>query len=68
MTKHIADQPRDRIEGTRAREYTRIEREGAAGRHPSSEELQRRPAETAQERPPHRGVPAPRPRPGRLTA
>ena len=46
MTKHIADQPRDRIEGTRAREYTRIEREGGAGRHPSSEELQRRPAET----------------------
>lgn len=46
MTKHIVDQPRDRAEGTRAREYTRIEREQGSGPHPTSEELQRRRAET----------------------
>ena len=47
MSKHIVDQPRDRNEGTRVREYTRIEREqGAGGPHRRSEELQRRPAET----------------------
>ena len=47
MSKHIVDQPRDRGEGTRAREYTRIEREhGAGGPHPRSEELRRRPADT----------------------
>ena len=47
MSKHIVDQPRDRGEGTRIREYTRIEREqGEGGPHPSSAELQRRPAET----------------------
>jgi len=46
MSKHIVDQPRDRIEGTRTREYTRIEREqGAGGPHPRSAELRRRPAE-----------------------
>lgn len=45
MTKHIADQPRDRAEGTRARRYTRIERErGLGGPHPATETLQRRPA------------------------
>ncbi len=49
MSKHIVDQPRDRSEGTRAREYTRIEREqGGTGPHPRSEELQRRAAETPQ--------------------
>ena len=48
MSKHLVDQPRDRGEGTRIREYTRIEREqGAAGPHPRSEELQRRQAEAA---------------------
>lgn len=47
MSKHIVDQPRDRAEGVRTREYTRIEREqGAGGPHPRSEELQRRQAET----------------------
>lgn len=49
MSKHIVDQPRDRGEGTRAREYTRIEREqGAVGPHPRSEELRRRPADSQQ--------------------
>jgi hypothetical protein len=48
MSKHIVDQPRDRGEGARIREYTRIEREqGSGGPHPSSVGLQRRPAETA---------------------
>jgi hypothetical protein len=47
MSKHIVDQPRDRNEGTRIREYTRIEREqGGGGPHPSSAGLQRRAAET----------------------
>ena len=47
MSKHIVDQPRDRGEGARIREFTRIEREqGAVGPHRRSEELQRRPAET----------------------
>lgn len=48
MTKHVVDHPRERTEGTRVREYTRIERErGAPGPHPRTEELKRRPAETA---------------------
>lgn len=43
MTKHIADQPRERAEGTRVREYTRIEREqGAGGPHATTQGLQRR--------------------------
>lgn len=43
MGKHIADQPRERAEGTRARQFARIERErGAAGPHPASRTLQRR--------------------------
>jgi hypothetical protein len=43
MSKHIADQSRDRTEGARAREFTRIERErGVAGPHPSTGDLQRR--------------------------
>ncbi len=47
MSKHAVDQPRDRSEGTRIREYTRIERErGAAGSHPRTEELKRRAVET----------------------
>jgi hypothetical protein len=47
MSKHIVDQTRDRGEGARIREYTRIEREqGSIGPHPSSAGLQRRPAET----------------------
>jgi hypothetical protein len=47
MTRHVADHPRERTEGTRIREYTRIEREqGVAGLHPRTEELKRRPAET----------------------
>jgi hypothetical protein len=47
MSKHVVDQPRERGEGTRVREYTRIEREqGAAGSHPRTEELKRRSAET----------------------
>lgn len=47
MSKHIADQPRDRKEGTRTREYTRIEREqGASGPHPATADLQRRPFES----------------------
>lgn len=47
MSKHIVDQPRGRGEGTRAREYARIEREqGAGGPHPRSEELRRRPVES----------------------
>jgi hypothetical protein len=46
MTKHVVDQPRERTEGTRVREYTRIEREqGAPGHHPRTEELKRRSAE-----------------------
>lgn len=48
MSKHIVDQPRDRGEGTRIREYTRIEREqGTVGPHPRSEELKRRQVESA---------------------
>lgn len=47
MSKRIVDQPRDRNEGTRVREFTRIEREqGAGGPHPRTEEIKRRPAET----------------------
>ncbi len=47
MSKHVVDQPRERCEGTRVREYTRIEREqGAAGAHPRTEELKRRPSDT----------------------
>jgi hypothetical protein len=47
MSKHVVDQPRERSEGARVREYTRIEREqGAAGAHPRTEELKRRPTET----------------------
>jgi hypothetical protein len=47
MSKHIVDQQRERSEGARARQYTRVEREqGAAGPHARSEELHRRPAET----------------------
>lgn len=46
MGKHIADQPRDRGAGTRAREYARIEREhGAPGQTPAARSLQRRAAE-----------------------
>jgi hypothetical protein len=46
MGRHIADQPRGRAEGTRFREYTRIERElGAVGPHPATRNLQRRHAE-----------------------
>lgn len=46
MTKHVVDQPRERTEGTRVREFTRIEREqGAVGPHPRTEELKRRPHE-----------------------
>ena len=43
MAKHIADQPRDRAEGARVREYTRIQR----AENPSSAalDLQRRAAE-----------------------
>jgi hypothetical protein len=49
MSKHLVDQPRERGEGIRTREYTRIEREhGAGGPHPRSEELQRRAADTVQ--------------------
>jgi hypothetical protein len=51
MSKHIVDQPRDRGEGVRIREYTRIERErGAGGPHPSTAGLQRRGAEAAASR------------------
>ena len=47
MTKHVADQPRERAEGVRTREYTRIEREqGAVGPHPRTEELKRRRGKT----------------------
>jgi hypothetical protein len=47
MTRHVVDHPRERNEGTRIREYTRIEREqGVPGLHPRTEELKRRPAET----------------------
>ena len=43
MGKHVADQPRERLKGTRIREYTRIQREqGAGGPHPSTRRLQRR--------------------------
>lgn len=46
MAKHIADQPRDRAAGARAREYARIERErGAGGPHLATRLLQRRSAE-----------------------
>lgn len=48
MTKHIADQPRDRLEGSRTREYTRIEREqGANGPHAATAALLRRSSGTA---------------------
>ncbi len=42
MTKHLVDQPRERSEGARARQYTRIEREHGPGGHARSEELKRR--------------------------
>ena len=43
MGKHIADQPRDRSEGTRIREFSRIQREqGAGGPHMATQILQRR--------------------------
>lgn len=47
MGKHIADQPRDRAEGTRAREFARIEREmGSGGPHAATQTLQRRTSES----------------------
>lgn len=47
MAKHIADQARDRIAGTRMREFTRIQREqGAGGPHPATRELRRRGADS----------------------
>lgn len=50
MGKHIADQPRDRAEGSRTREYARIERErGVGGPHATTANLQRRPSETVLE-------------------
>ena len=50
MGKHIADQPRNRAEGTRIREFARIEREqGAGGPHVATAMLQRRPSETVAE-------------------
>lgn len=43
MGKHVADQPRGRAEGTRVREFTRIERErGGTGPHAATQTLQRR--------------------------
>lgn len=43
MARHIADQPRDRAEGARVREFTRIEREQADnGPHAMARELHRR--------------------------
>ena len=48
MGKHIADQQRDRADGTRTREYTRIEREQrAGGPHAAIATLRRRAAGTS---------------------
>ncbi len=47
MGKHIADQQRDRAEGTRTREFTRIEREQrTGGPHAAIATLRRRPSGT----------------------
>ena len=43
MTKHVIDHPRDKTDGARAREYTRIERE--EGRHPASKAAHEQPAD-----------------------
>lgn len=46
MSKHVADQNRDRTLALRAREYARIEREhGTGGPHHSTRSLQNRAAE-----------------------
>ena len=50
MGKHIADQPRDRAEGARIREFTRTEREqGASGPHRATLMLYRRPSTSGAE-------------------
>lgn len=45
MSQHIADHKRDRVEGERAKNYAKIEREQGGEPHKASEALQRRASE-----------------------